>query len=133
MSSAADPIGGPVTQLKEVHPMSMKQSRSRILSLGAIAGAVMLLPLAAFAAPVAGDTLGTSEAAIRAALTQQGYAIGDVETEDGQIQAEVTADGKHYEVKVDQKTGKVVHIEAEDEDHHEGSDKHEKGDEKNDR
>tara|TARA_R110002096_G_scaffold222527_3_gene411403 strand:+ start:155 stop:505 length:351 start_codon:yes stop_codon:yes gene_type:complete len=116
--------------------MPTKQSRSRILPLAAIAGAVMLLPLAAFAAPVAGDSLGTSAAEIRAALTQQGYAIGDVETENGQIQVEITANGKSYEVKVDQKTGKVVDVEQEDDDHdknHERSEKHEKGGDKKDR
>ena len=63
-----------------------------------------------------GDSLGKTEADVRAALTQQGYTVGDVEREDGAIQAEVTANGQAMEVTVDRGTGKVVAVEQDDHD-----------------
>lgn len=92
----------------------------RPVRIAAIAGAVMLLPMVAFAGMAPGDSVGTSEADIRAALAQQGYAVGEVETEDGSIQAEVTADGRSLEITVDRQTGKITAIEQDDRDRTEG-------------
>ena len=60
------------------------------------------------------DVLGTEEAAIVAALQQDGYEVLEVEAEDGYLEAEVLRDGKEFEIYVDAETGKVVKIEEED-------------------
>ena len=70
----------------------------------------------ALAAVTVGDTLGTTEDEIRAALTDQGYAVEEIETEDGEIEAEVSLDGKEMEVVVDAKSGLILEMELEDQD-----------------
>ncbi|MHA7772031.1 PepSY domain-containing protein [Roseibium sp. M-1] len=68
----------------------------------------------ALAAVTAGDTLGTSEEDIRNALTSQGYTVEEIETEDGEIEAEVSLDGQEMEVVVDAKSGLVLEVELEE-------------------
>lgn len=70
----------------------------------------------AMAAVNVGDTLGTTEDEIRAALTAEGYSVEEIETEENEIEAEVSLDGKEIEVVVDAKSGLVLEIELEDPD-----------------
>lgn len=70
----------------------------------------------AFAELKVGDTLGTTEAEIQAALEAQGATIEEIETEDGMIEVEFTIAGAEQEVEVDPSTGAIVEIEADDED-----------------
>lgn len=60
--------------------------------------AALMIPGAAFAQINEGETLGTSEAAVRAALESQGYAVLEIEVEDDEIEAEVTLDGTAYKI-----------------------------------
>ena len=74
----------------------------------------LLIPATAFAGLELGQTLGTDETAIRAALTDMGYTVEEIEIEDGEIEADVTLDGVAYEVEVAADTGQIVEIELED-------------------
>lgn len=78
--------------------------------------AVCLVPAAAFANVGVGTTLGTTEADIRANLTTLGYSVEEIEIEDGEIEAEVSKDGKSFEVEVAADTGLVTEVELEDDD-----------------
>jgi hypothetical protein len=68
----------------------------------------------ALAAVAVGDSLGTSEEDIRSALTAQGYEVQEIEAEDGEIEAEVSLDGKTMEVVVDAQSGLVLEMEPEE-------------------
>jgi hypothetical protein len=102
---------GLVDQPEEFLPMTSTPHKRFGLPLAAMAGVAMLLPVAAFAGMMPGDMLGTSDSEIRAALSQRGYVVGDIEMEHGHIQAEAQARDARYEISVDPKTGKIVAIE----------------------
>lgn len=85
------------------------------LTLFSLSGLVASTGIALAAVSV-GDTLGTTEDEIRAALTAEGYTVEEFETEDGELEAEVTLDGKQMEVVVDAKSGAILEIEMEDAD-----------------
>ena len=76
--------------------------------------AALIVPAAAFAGLDVGSQLGSSETDVRAALSELGYVIHDIEVEDGEIEAEVTLDGVAYEIEVAMDSGKIVEIEVED-------------------
>lgn len=78
--------------------------------------AALIVPGFALASVDVGQPVGTTEADVRAALTGMGYEVLEIETEDGEIEAEVTLDGVAYEIEVALDTGLVVEIELEDED-----------------
>jgi len=61
-----------------------------------------------------GDTLGTSEADITAALEAQGYAVEEFETENGGFEVEVMMNGQEIEIEIASDSGAVVEIESED-------------------
>ncbi|MBO6637404.1 MAG: PepSY domain-containing protein [Roseitalea sp.] len=64
-----------------------------------------------------GDTIGIDEAAIGARLSELGYTMTEVETdEDGYLEVELTAGGAPFELEIDAATGAVLEIEAEDAD-----------------
>lgn len=86
--------------------------KSPALILFAASGLLASMGLALAAVSV-GDTLGTSEDAIRSALTSEGYAVEEIETEDREIEVEVTLDGQEMEVVVDAMSGKVLEMELE--------------------
>lgn len=77
---------------------------------GAFAALLMLSPVVASAAVAKGDTLGTSEMEIRAALERQGYEVTEIEIEDGVIEAEFIAQGTEMEIEVDSTTGQVLDV-----------------------
>ena len=56
--------------------------------------------------------LGTTAAEISSSLTEMGYEVRKIETEDGKIEAYVVKDGKMAEVYVDPVTGKVNKLET---------------------
>ncbi|WP_269581309.1 PepSY domain-containing protein [Roseibium sp. Sym1] len=68
----------------------------------------------ALAAVSVGDTLGNTEDDVRAALSSLGYMVEDIETEDGEIEAEVLMDGQEMDVVVDARSGQVLEMELED-------------------
>ncbi len=57
------------------------------------------------------DSLGTTEAAISASLTAQGYVITGFETE-----GDATLDGIAYEIEISPQDGTVLEVELGDED-----------------
>ena len=77
--------------------------------------AALLIPAAAFANLTPGQTLGTTEAEIRSALTALGYEVQEVEFEDGEIEAEVTQGGQALEIEIAVETGQIIEVELEDE------------------
>ena len=72
------------------------------------------LPAIALASISEGDTLGTTEADVRAALEAAGYTVMEIEVEDGKIEAEVTREGEAFEVEISARSGAVLEIETED-------------------
>ena len=60
------------------------------------------------------DYLGKTRGEIAASLEAEGYVVEEFETEGGVIEVEANIDGSSYEIHVDSKTGKIVHIEDDD-------------------
>ncbi|MEM8729700.1 MAG: PepSY domain-containing protein [Pseudomonadota bacterium] len=81
-----------------------------------IAPALVASALAAHAAVSTGETLGTTEAEIRATLEASGYVIQEIEVEGDEIEVEATLDGAAYEIELSAATGEILEIEAEDDD-----------------
>ncbi len=88
---------------------------SRLLASMAVAAALALPAGPAFAVPSNGDYVGKTAAEITESLEQQGYKVGEIEMEDGKLEAKVVMDGKPYEIYTDPRTGKIVEIEEDDE------------------
>ena len=78
--------------------------------------ALTSLPMAAMAAPVVGDMIGTDPETAKAALEKAGCTVNAFEAEDGKIEAKCTdtATNKLMEVYLDPASGKVVEIKSED-------------------
>lgn len=76
--------------------------------------AALLVPATAFAGVDVGQTLGTTESGVRAALTDLGYTVEEIEIEDGEIEAQVTLGGAEYEIEVAMDSGRIIEIELED-------------------
>ncbi len=95
---------------------------SRLLASMAVAAALALPAGPAFAASSIGDYVGKTAAEMTASLEQQGYKVGEVEMEEGNLEAKVVLDGKPYEIYADSRTGKIVEIEeGGEDDENEGS------------
>ena len=86
--------------------------------------ASLLIPGAALAQINIGDQLGTSVTAIQAALEAQGYAITEIETEDGEIEVEATIGGQSFEFEVSPETGLVLnaYLEGDEDDEDDNED-----------
>lgn len=91
-----------------------KTYTSSALTIFSVSGLIASMGVAAAAVSL-GDKLGTTEEEVRSALTNQGYAVEEIETEDGKLEAEVTLDGQEMEVVVDANSGLVLELELEDE------------------
>jgi hypothetical protein len=89
---------------------------SRFLASAALAAALALPAGAAFAAASIGDFVGKTAAEMTASLEQLGYKVGEVEREDGNLEAKVVLDGKPFEIYADPRTGQIVEIEEGGED-----------------
>lgn len=78
--------------------------------------AALILPGFALAQVNPVDSLGTTEAAISASLTAQGYVITGFETEGDEIEVDATLDGIAYEIEISPQDGTVLEVELGDED-----------------
>ncbi len=58
---------------------------------------------------------GADDGAIRARLEAEGYRIVEYERERGRIEVYADRNGQHWELKIDQRDGRIVELEAEDE------------------
>ncbi|MEM7295173.1 MAG: PepSY domain-containing protein [Pseudomonadota bacterium] len=76
----------------------------------------LMVPGAVLAEINVGDSLGTTETAIQAALEAQGYTISEIEIEDGEIEAEVMLNGQELEIEVAADTGQVIEVAADEDD-----------------
>jgi hypothetical protein len=90
--------------------------KSTLLLLAALAAAPMALPMAAAAAPVLGDIVGTNPDDARAALEKAGCPVVAFEAEAGKIEARCTdtATGKLIEVYIDPASGAVSAVKTDD-------------------
>ena len=89
---------------------------SRLVACAALVAALALPAGAAFAAASIGDFVGKTAAEMTASLEQQGYKVGEIEMEDGNLEAKVVLDGKPFEIYADPRTGQIVEIEEGGED-----------------
>ena len=76
--------------------------------------ATRVFALALLAAASIGDYLGKTQAEIAQSLRQRGYEVEEFEVEGGLIEVEASLDGQQDEIHVDPRSGKIVHIEADD-------------------
>ena len=67
-----------------------KTYTSSALTIFSVSGLIASMGVAAAAVSL-GDKLGTTEEEVRSALTNQGYAVEEIETEDGKLEAFVEA------------------------------------------
>lgn len=72
-----------------------------------------------------GDMVGKTEAEITAALETLGAKIDEIESEDGEIEVELTLDGVAYEVEVDLTTGLIAEVEMDDDEDEDDEDEDE--------
>lgn len=80
-----------------------------------LAAALALATAPAFAADLEiGTMLGTTEEAITAALTEMGWEMRKLDTEDGMIEAYAVMGDEMAEIYVDAATGEIVKISNED-------------------
>ena len=82
----------------------------------------ILIPAVAVAQINVGETIGTSEEAVREALVAQGYEITEIEIEDKAWEIEALLDGVEYEIEVSMETGTIMEIELEDDEDDEDED-----------
>lgn len=80
-----------------------------------LAAALAAVPALTFAQLSLGDSIGTDEATIRAALAAQGAEVIEIELEDGEIEVEYLLDGTEYEAKVNA-DGTVAALESDEDD-----------------
>ena len=58
-----------------------------------------------------GTEAGTTPEAIEATLTDKGFEVRKIESEDGMLEAYAMKDGERFEIYVDRASGKVVKVE----------------------
>lgn len=78
--------------------------------------ALVLVPAAAFAVPVVGETVGTTMEEITGNLQSAGYEVREIEADDDELEAVIAADGQLYELEISPDTGMITEIELEDDD-----------------
>lgn len=78
--------------------------------------ALVLVPSAAFAVPVVGDTVGTTAEEITNNLQAAGYEVREIELDDDELEALIVADGQLFELEVSPQTGLITEVELEDDD-----------------
>lgn len=78
-----------------------------------LATLILATPALAMANITVGDTLGTDEAVIRAAMEAQGYVVREIEFEHGKIEVEVYKDGVETELTLSAANGVITGIELE--------------------
>lgn len=100
--------------------------------LTTLTGLILAAPALAYANLSLGETLGTTEAEIRAALEAKGYVVEEVELEDGEIEVAYRVDGIAYEAEIDPETGTIQELEAEAHDDDDDDDNGDDDDAEND-
>ena len=75
----------------------------------------LFVPGVALAQINVGDALGSSEAAILAALQAQGYETTEIEVENGEIEIDANLGDQSFEIEVSSTTGLVLAVYEEDE------------------
>lgn len=91
----------------------MTKKLGKLTIPAALAAGLVLAPALAQAELATGTVLGTTVPEVSAALDKLGYTISEIETEDGRIEAEVTANNREFEIEIDAETGKVLELEDE--------------------
>ena len=76
----------------------------------------VMAPSLAMAGFTLGDTLPSTEEALRAELSGQDFVVEEVEIDDGMLEVEATKDGIEYELVIKPDTGEIVEIEQERDD-----------------
>lgn len=89
-----------------------KTTKTVLATLAAIA----LTPAVAFAAPVVGETVGTTLEEITSNLQSAGYEVREIEQDDDEFEVEIMVDGQLYELEIALDTGMITEVELEDED-----------------
>lgn len=82
-------------------------------TLAALA-ALALIPAAALAAPMVGDTVGTTPEDVTTNLQNAGYEVREIEVDDDELEAVILADGQLLELEISPDTGMITEIELED-------------------
>jgi hypothetical protein len=85
-----------------------------VIAVALLATVVALPAGSADAAVSKGDYVGKRPAEIVKSLEQQGYKVGELETERGYFEVEASTGGKRYEIHVDPETGKIAKIGKDD-------------------
>ncbi len=83
------------------------------LALGTL---ILAAPTLAISQIAVGDTLGTSDTAIQAAVEAAGYSIEEIEREEDGIEVEVMINGVETTLLLTAETGQVSMIEVDDDD-----------------
>lgn len=60
----------------------------------------LLIPSAALAQVTLGQNLGTTEAAIRASMTEAGYTVTDIDFDSDEIEIEAVRNGQKYDIEL---------------------------------
>ncbi|MEX0285056.1 MAG: PepSY domain-containing protein [Paracoccaceae bacterium] len=81
-----------------------------------LTGLILTAPAIAVAQYGVGDTVGTTDEEIHAAMEAKGYVVQEIEREEDEIEVEVLIDGVETELVLAMADGKVLEIETEDED-----------------
>ncbi|MEO1732342.1 MAG: PepSY domain-containing protein [Pseudomonadota bacterium] len=81
-----------------------------------LTGLIATVPALAMAQFTVGDSLGTTDEEIRAAVEAKGYVIEEIEREDGEIEVEVLIDGVETELTLAIVDGVLLDIETEGDD-----------------
>lgn len=80
--------------------------------------AALMIPAAAFAGIDVGQSVGSTEVEVRAALTGMGYEVHEIKFEHDEIEAEAVMDGVLYEIEVATRTGLITEVSVEDDEDH---------------
>ena len=84
---------------------------SLIAALAALALPLGLAQASETEDALVGTDAGKTPEEITASLTEQGFEVRKIETEDGTLEAYARKDGERYEIYVDRATGKVTKVE----------------------
>jgi hypothetical protein len=91
---------------------AVKEDGRLELALDPVSGAV--IALSEYDASDAPRPPGVDDAAVRAMLAEQGYAVIGYQRERGEIEVDATRDGKLWELEIDPQSGRIRAVEEED-------------------
>jgi hypothetical protein len=77
-----------------------------------IALPILAMALPALAQPRVGEVIGPDKARTQTRLAAEGYRLTGFEVEHGRLEINAVKGEGHIEIKADQKTGKVLKVEA---------------------